>query len=151
MKRNPNYLAKHNMEYNGGKIRQKPGPNNSLGLVKFLFPNSFNIYLHDTPSKSLFNEDKRAFSHGCIRVSEPFQLAKYLLRHTDNWTDEKIRAAMNSGNEQYVTLKKTVPVYLVYFTAFVDSKGKLYFRDDIYGRDAELKKRLFAKNHNSIK
>jgi murein L,D-transpeptidase YcbB/YkuD len=152
MRRNPNYLAKHNMEYyNGGKIRQKPGPNNSLGLVKFLFPNSFNIYLHDTPSKSLFNEDKRAFSHGCIRVSEPFQLAKYLLRHTDNWTDEKIRAAMNSGNEQYVTLKKTVPVYLVYFTAFVDPKGKLNFRDDIYGRDTELKKMLFAKNHNSIK
>jgi L,D-transpeptidase YcbB len=151
MRRNPNYLAKHNMEYNGGKIRQKPGPNNSLGLVKFLFPNSFNIYLHDTPSKSLFNEDKRAFSHGCIRVSEPFQLAKYLLRHTDNWTDEKIRAAMNSGNEQYVTLKKTVPVYLVYLTAFVDPRGKLNFRDDIYGRDAELKNMLFAKNHNSIK
>jgi murein L,D-transpeptidase YcbB/YkuD len=151
MRRNPNYLAKHNMEYNGGKIRQKPGPNNSLGLVKFLFPNSFNIYLHDTPSKSLFNEDKRAFSHGCIRVAEPFQLAKYLLRHDGNWTEEKIRAAMNSGNEQYVTLKKTVPVYLVYFTAFVDPRGKLNFRDDIYGRDTELKKMLFTKNHNSIK
>ncbi|HSF45714.1 MAG TPA: L,D-transpeptidase family protein [Chitinophagaceae bacterium] len=151
MKRNPNYLQKHNMEYNGGRIRQKPGPANSLGLVKFLFPNSFNIYLHDTPSKSLFKEDKRAFSHGCIRVSEPFKLAKYLLRHDDKWTDEKIRTAMNSGNEQYVTLKKTVPVYLVYFTAFVDPQGKLNFRDDIYGRDSELKKMLFAKNHNSIK
>lgn len=151
MKRNPNYLAKHNMEYNGGKIRQKPGPRNSLGLVKFLFPNSYNIYLHDTPSKSLFNEDKRAFSHGCIRVSEPYELAKYLLRHDPSWTPEKIRAAMDSGKEQYVTLKNTVPVYLVYFTAFVDPQGKLNFRDDIYNRDQELKEMLFAKNHTSIK
>jgi murein L,D-transpeptidase YcbB/YkuD len=151
MKRNPNYLAKHNMEYNGGKIRQKPGPDNSLGLVKFLFPNSFNIYLHDTPSKSLFKEDKRAFSHGCIRVSEPFELAKYLLRHDPSWTPEKIKGAMDSGKEQYVSLKNTVPVYLVYFTAFVDSKGKLNFRDDIYNRDQELKEMLFAKNHIAIK
>jgi L,D-transpeptidase YcbB len=151
MKRNPNYLAKHNMEYNGGKIRQKPGPRNSLGLVKFLFPNSYNIYLHDTPSKSLFNEDKRAFSHGCIRVSEPYELAKYLLRHDPSWTPEKIKEAMNRGKEQYVTLKNTVPVYLVYFTAFVDPQGKLNFRDDIYNRDQELKEMLFAKNHTSIK
>jgi murein L,D-transpeptidase YcbB/YkuD len=151
MKRNPNYLAKHNMEYNGGQIRQKPGPNNSLGLVKFLFPNSYNIYLHDTPSKSLFKEDKRAFSHGCIRVSEPYELAKYLLRHDPSWTPEKIKEAMNRGKEQYVTLKNTVPVYLVYFTAFVDPQGKLNFRDDIYNRDQELKEMLFAKNHNAIK
>jgi murein L,D-transpeptidase YcbB/YkuD len=151
MKRNPKYLEKHNMEYNGGKIRQKPGPNNSLGLVKFLFPNSFNIYLHDTPSKSLFKEDKRAFSHGCIRVSEPFKLAEYLLRKDPSWTPEKITTAMNSGKEQYVTLKKTVPVYLVYFTAFVDQRGKLNFRDDIYGRDQAVKEMLFSKNHNAIK
>ncbi len=151
MKRNPNYLEKHNMEYNGGKIRQKPGPNNSLGLVKFLFPNSYNIYLHDTPSKSLFNENKRAFSHGCIRVSEPFQLANYLLRYDPSWTQEKIKAAMNSGKEQYVTLKKTVPVYIVYFTAFVDPRGKLNFRDDIYSRDQAIKEMLFSKNHTVIK
>jgi L,D-transpeptidase YcbB len=151
MKRNPNYLAKHNMEYNGGKIRQKPGSNNSLGLVKFLFPNSFNIYLHDTPSKSLFNEDRRAFSHGCIRVSEPYELARYLLRFDPDWTPEKIKAAMNSGKEQYVTLNKTVPVYLVYFTAFVDSRGKLNFREDIYNRDPTLKEMLFSKNDKSIK
>ncbi|HLO80362.1 MAG TPA: L,D-transpeptidase family protein [Chitinophagaceae bacterium] len=151
MKRNPKYLEKHNMEYNGGKIRQKPGPNNSLGLVKFLFPNSFNIYLHDTPSKSLFKEDKRAFSHGCIRVSEPYELAQYLLRNDPSWTPEKITTAMNSGKEQYVTLKKTVPVYLVYFTAFVDPRGKLNFRDDIYARDQAVKEMLFSKNHNAIK
>jgi murein L,D-transpeptidase YcbB/YkuD len=147
IRKNPNYLAKHNMEYyEGGKIRQKPGKNNSLGLVKFLFPNSFNIYLHDTPSKSLFSEDKRAFSHGCIRVAKPFELAQYLLRYDQNWNEEKIRAAMNSGKEQYVTLKKTVPVYLVYLTAFVDNKGKLNFREDIYSRDQHLKEMLFSQN-----
>jgi murein L,D-transpeptidase YcbB/YkuD len=71
IKKNPNYLKSHNMEWNGGKVRQKPGPNNSLGLVKFLFPNSYNIYLHDSPAKSLFNETTRTFSHGCVRVGEP--------------------------------------------------------------------------------
>lgn len=152
IRKNPNYLAKHNMEYyDGGKIRQKPGNNNSLGLVKFLFPNSYNIYLHDTPSKSLFSENKRAFSHGCIRVARPFELAQYLLRKDAAWNDEKIRAAMNSGKEQYVTLKNTIPVYLVYLTAFVDNKGKLNFRDDIYNRDQRLKEMLFSENPSSIK
>jgi murein L,D-transpeptidase YcbB/YkuD len=146
MKRNKNYLAKHNMEWNNGRVRQKPGPQNSLGLVKFLFPNSFNIYLHDTPSKSLFKEDKRAFSHGCIRVSEPKKLASWLLQDDPRWTPEKMTEAMNSGKEQYVTLKKTVPVYLVYFTAFVDSQGKLNFREDIYNRDNKLKEMIFEKN-----
>lgn len=152
IRKNPNYLAKHNMEYyDGGKIRQKPGPSNSLGLVKFLFPNSFNIYLHDTPAKALFGETKRAFSHGCIRVAKPMELAQYLLKSDLNWDEEKIRAAMNSGKEQWVTLKKTVPVYLVYLTAFVDNKGKLNFRDDIYNRDQHLKEMLFSENPASIK
>jgi murein L,D-transpeptidase YcbB/YkuD len=152
IRKNPNYLAKHNMEYyDGGKIRQKPGPNNSLGLVKFLFPNSFNIYLHDTPSKNLFNESKRAFSHGCIRVAKPMELAQYLLKPDANWNQEKIMAAMNSGKEQYVTLKNTVPVYLVYLTAFVDEKGKLNFRDDIYNRDLHLRDMLFSQNPPPIK
>jgi len=146
MKRNKNYLASHQMEWNNGRVRQKPGPQNSLGLVKFLFPNSFDIYLHDTPSKSLFNEDKRAFSHGCIRVSEPQKLAAFLLEDYPEWTKDKISAAMNSKKEQYVTLKKTVPVYIVYLTAFVDDRGKLNFRDDIYNRDNTLKDMIFAKN-----
>jgi murein L,D-transpeptidase YcbB/YkuD len=146
MKRNKNYLENHNMEWNNGNIRQKPGPQNSLGLVKFLFPNSFNIYLHDTPSKSLFSEDKRAFSHGCIRVSEPEKLAAFLLEDLPEWTPENIDKAMNKGKEQYVTLKKTVPVYIVYLTAFVDSKGKLNFREDIYNRDNQLKDMIFLKN-----
>jgi murein L,D-transpeptidase YcbB/YkuD len=152
IRKNPNYLAKHNMEYyEGGKVRQKPGPNNSLGLVKFLFPNSFNIYLHDTPAKALFSESKRAFSHGCIRVAKPMELAQYLLKNDPNWNEEKIRAAMNSGKEQWVTLQKTVPVYLVYLTAFVDNNGKLNFREDIYSRDQHLKEMLFSQNPAAIK
>jgi len=145
IRRNSKYLAKHNMEWNGGKIRQKPGPNNSLGLVKFLFPNSHSIYLHDTPAKSLFNEDKRAFSHGCIRVAEPIKLATYLLKDDSNWNDEKIMAAMNNGVEKYVTLTNTVPVFIAYFTAWVDRDGQLNFRNDVYKRDSRLAEMILKK------
>jgi murein L,D-transpeptidase YcbB/YkuD len=138
MRRNKNYLARHNMEWNGGRVRQKPGPSNSLGLVKFLFPNSNNIYLHDTPSKSLFSEDNRAFSHGCIRVAKPRDLAIRVLQQMPEWTTQKIDAAMHAGKEQYVTLKKTIPVYIGYFTAFMSSDGQLNFRTDVYKRDASL-------------
>lgn len=145
MKRNSNYLASHNMEWNGGAVRQKPGPKNSLGLVKFLFPNSYDIYLHDTPSKSLFGENNRAFSHGCIRLSEPQKFAEYLLRNDTTWNKQKIVAAMNSGKEKYVTLKQTVPVFIAYFTAWVDKDGKLNFRDDVYGRDQRLADMMLTK------
>lgn len=138
IRRNKNYLARHHMEWNGNSVRQKPGPWNSLGQVKFLFPNSFSIYLHDTPSKDLFNEDSRAFSHGCIRVAEPKKLAMYLLRNDAAWNEQKIVQAMNSGKEQYVTLKEPVPVYIAYFTAWVDREGKINFRKDIYKRDERL-------------
>jgi len=139
IKRNKNYLANHNMEWNGGNVRQKPGPNNSLGLVKFLFPNSHSIYLHDSPAKSLFSETNRAFSHGCIRLAEPKKLAVYLLRNDTSWTNSKIDAAMNAGKEKYVTLKQPLPVFIVYFTAWVSSEtGKLNFRKDIYQRDNRL-------------
>jgi murein L,D-transpeptidase YcbB/YkuD len=138
IRRNKNYLDVHHMEWNNGNVRQKPGPWNSLGQVKFLFPNSHSIYLHDTPSKSLFNEEKRAFSHGCIRVAEPKKLATYLLRDDLNWSEQKIEAAMNRGKEQYVTLKENMPVFIAYFTAWVDRKGLLNFRDDIYSRDTRL-------------
>lgn len=139
IKRNKNYLANHNMEWNGGNVRQKPGPNNSLGLVKFLFPNSHSIYLHDSPAKSLFSETTRAFSHGCIRLAEPKKLATYLLRNDSSWTNHKIDSAMNAGKEKYVILKKTLPVFIVYFTAWVSSQdGKLNFRKDIYQRDGRL-------------
>ncbi len=145
IRRNPNYLARHNMEWNGGIIRQKPGPDNSLGLVKFLFPNSHSIYLHDTPAKSLFGEDNRAFSHGCIRLAEAKKLALYLLRKDDKWNEAAVTAAMNSGTEQTVTLKKPVPVFIAYFTAWVNRAGKINFRKDVYNRDSRLIKLILEK------
>lgn len=145
MRRNPNYLARHNMEWNGGNVRQKPGPNNSLGLVKFLFPNSHSIYMHDTPAKSLFNEDKRAFSHGCIRLADAKKLVMYLLRNEPEWTEAKITAAMNQGKERTVTLKKPVPVFIAYFTSWVDRNGQLQFRNDVYQRDGRLAQMIMEK------
>jgi murein L,D-transpeptidase YcbB/YkuD len=148
MQRDPNYLQKHNMEIAGNDngfpvIRQLPGPENSLGKVKFLFPNSFNIYFHDTPAKSLFNKDKRAFSHGCIRLSDPVKMTNYLLRNNKEWTPEKIDEAMNSGTEKYVKVKEPVPVIITYYTAWVDENGQLNFRDDIYKHDGKLLSKMF--------
>jgi murein L,D-transpeptidase YcbB/YkuD len=138
MKKNKNYLANHNMEWNNGQVRQKPGKNNSLGLVKFMFPNSHNIYLHDTPSKSLFGKDSRAFSHGCVRVGRPRDLAVTLLKDDPNWTPEKIDKAMNAGKETSYSLKHKVPVYIGYFTAWVNENGEINFYEDIYDRDQRL-------------
>lgn len=147
---NPDYLASQNMEQTGTdengvpKIRQLPGANNSLGRVKFLFPNSFNIYFHDTNAKGLFEKDKRAFSHGCIRLAEPEKMAQYLLRDQPEWTPEKIEDAMNSGNEKYVKLKDPVPVIITYYTAWVDDNGQINFRDDIYSHDKTLGSKMFV-------
>lgn len=138
MKKDKNYLANHNMEWNNGNVRQKPGPTNSLGLVKFLFPNTNNIYLHDTPSKSLFSSEKRAFSHGCIRVEKPVELANLILQDDPFWTPEKIDKAMHKGKESWYTLKDKIPVYIGYFTAFVDEEGDINFYKDIYAKDAQL-------------
>lgn len=143
--KNPNYLAQHNMEWNGNNIRQKPGPKNSLGLIKFLFPNSNHIYLHDTPSKSLFERETRAFSHGCIRVAKPKELAIEILKDDPKWTPEKIEAAMNSGKETWHTLKNKIPVYIGYFTAWVDNDGTIHFYNDIYKRDELLANLLFKQ------
>ncbi|OCB74345.1 L,D-transpeptidase family protein [Flavobacterium crassostreae] len=145
MKKNRNYLAKHNMEWNNGRIRQKPGPRNSLGLVKFLFPNSNAIYLHDTPSKHLFSREKRAFSHGCIRVEKPTQLANKIMEEDTNWTPEKVDQAMHSGKETWYTLKNKIPVFIGYFTSWVDSEGTLHFYEDVYNRDAPLAALLFEE------
>ena len=145
VKRNPNYLANHDMEWFDGRLRQLPGPNNSLGKVKFLFPNNFNMYLHDSPAKSLFEQEKRTFSHGCIRVAEARKLALHLLRNDKNWPESRIDEAMNSRKEQFVTLKNQVPVSIVYFTAWVDHEGRINFRDDIYHRDSRLMDAIFAK------
>jgi L,D-transpeptidase YcbB len=144
-----NYLEEHNMEITGQEnglpvVRQKPGDQNSLGKVKFLFPNTFNIYFHDTPAKELFNKDIRAYSHGCIRLADAEKMADYLLRDNRKWTPEKIHEAMNSGNEQFVKLKDPVPVFITYYTAWVDENGQLNFRDDIYGHDKEVGKKMFT-------
>ncbi|MEJ8818151.1 L,D-transpeptidase family protein [Lacibacter sp. H407] len=138
LRRNSNYLARNHMEWNGNNIRQIPGPWNALGKVKFLFPNSHSIYLHDTPSKSLFSQDKRAFSHGCIRVEDPKRLAMYVLRHQPEWTEARIDSAMNAEKELYVKIAKPIPVFIAYFTSWVDREGRLNFRNDIYKRDGRL-------------
>jgi len=150
IEKNPDYLAENKMEKVGEPVdgiptvRQLPGPKNSLGKVKFLFPNSFDIYFHDTPAKGLFSKDKRAYSHGCIRLSDPVKMANYLLRNQPEWTPEKIDEAMNSGQEQFVKLKAPVPVLITYNTAWVDENGVLNFRDDIYGHDAALSQKMFS-------
>lgn len=143
MKRNPNYLSSHNMEQIGSAIRQRPGPGNSLGKVKFIFPNSFNMYFHDTPAKSLFGLDKRAFSHGCIRLSEPQKMAEWLLRNETEWNTEKIVKAMNQTSERGVKLKQSIPVFIIYYTSWVDEEGKLNFRDDVYGHDKDVLGKMF--------
>jgi murein L,D-transpeptidase YcbB/YkuD len=150
VRKDPTYLASHDMEIVGGTsdnpmIRQRPGPRNPLGGVKFLFPNSYDIYMHDTPSQALFLQDDRAGSHGCIRLSHPADLAAYLLRADPQWTAESIRAAMTSGTERTVQLRDTRLVTIGYFTAWVDSDGRLNFRDDVYGHDAKLARELFVQ------
>lgn len=137
------YLASHNMEWNNGQVRQKPGKNNSLGLVKFMFPNSNEIYFHDTPSKSLFKEENRAFSHGCVRVEKAKELVLTILKDDDTWTLEKIDAAMNAGEESICSLKHKIPVHIGYFTAWVDENGEISFYKDVYERDERLAKLLF--------
>jgi murein L,D-transpeptidase YcbB/YkuD len=149
MNKNPNYLSRHHMEKTGGSdalpsIRQTPGPWNSLGLVKFLFPNSFNIYFHDTNAKGLFSQDKRAYSHGCIRLSDPKKMAEYVLRNEPEWTSEKIDQAMHSGKEKYVKLKAPIPVFISYYTAWVDDNGEVNFREDIYKHDKKMMERAYT-------
>jgi murein L,D-transpeptidase YcbB/YkuD len=124
-------------------IRQKPGSSNALGKVKFIFPNRYSIYLHDTPAKTLFERNRRAFSHGCIRVRQPRELAKLLLSGKPEWSEDSITDAMNSGNEKWVALNEPVPVYITYFTAWVGDLGELNFREDIYGHDRKLARHLF--------
>ncbi|HVZ26811.1 MAG TPA: L,D-transpeptidase family protein, partial [Sediminibacterium sp.] len=143
-----NYISRNHMEITGysGKIpivRQKPGPANSLGLVKFLFPNNYNIYFHDTPNRELFSQSSRSFSHGCIRLGEPRKLAAYLLRNDSAWNDRSIDSAMHLSKEKWVSLAKSIPVFIVYFTAWVDGDGNPNFRKDIYGHDARMAEKLF--------
>ena len=142
IEKNKNYLKIHDMEWNNGQLRQKPGKNNSLGLIKFIFPNSDDIYMHDTPAKNLFAKENRAFSHGCIRVGKPRTLAVAILKDDTAWTPEKIDAAMHTGEEYTYKLKNKIPVYIGYLTAWVDSQGEINFYEDIYNRDERLAKLL---------
>lgn len=167
IKRDRNYLSKNNMEvvsfqgeamnesninwnnYTTKKvpfiIRQKPGKNNALGEMKFLFPNSYSIYLHDTPSKGLFDRNERDFSHGCIRVENPKKLMMYLLENNATWTKEKIDKVLKTDTETGISVKPNMPVYIAYFTAWVDHNGNLNFRNDIYNLDEELAKEIFVE------
>jgi len=126
------------------RVRQKPGPSNSLGLVKFMFPNEHSVYLHDTPvEKDMFNRGERALSHGCIHVKEPAELAAWLLRDQKTWTLERVQAAMHEGKDnQRVNLTKPVPVLILYGTAIVEEDGEVYFAKDLYGHDQTLKRAL---------
>jgi murein L,D-transpeptidase YcbB/YkuD len=134
--KDPDYLERNNIELDesGQHYRQRPGEGNSLGQVKFLFPNHFNVYLHDTPAQALFNRIERDFSHGCVRLSHPTDLAKYVLRDQPEWTEDRIAEAMSSGVEKSVALKQRLPIYLVYFTAW-EENGALQTRPDVYGLD----------------
>jgi murein L,D-transpeptidase YcbB/YkuD len=134
----PNYLAEKNMEMVNGQVRQKPGPDNSLGLVKFMFPNSDDIYMHDTPSKTLFDFEKRTFSHGCINVKMAKELAVAMLKDYPEWTQAKIDKAMEGKVESSFKLSKKVPIYITYFTSLVNENGEIGFFQDVYEKDAEL-------------
>jgi murein L,D-transpeptidase YcbB/YkuD len=129
------------------RFRQRPGGSNALGLVKFMFPNQFNVYLHDTPADSLFARASRSFSHGCVRLEQPEKLAEYLLRDQPEWTRERIVEAMHGGEERVVKLKKAIPVYLGYWTARVTPDHQVQFRKDVYGIDANQ----FAKLSERLK
>jgi murein L,D-transpeptidase YcbB/YkuD len=171
-RKDKNYFKKHQMEiigpgnkivspedvnwnkYNQSNfpymVRQLPGNDNPLGAVKFLFPNSYNIYLHDSPAKQYFDKNKRTFSHGCIRVSEPMVLMQWLLLHEKNITPDKVKKIKESGKETYITLQKSIPVMIAYFTAWVDEAGKLQFADDVYGHDKVMKQIMFKDEAQAL-
>ena len=152
----PGFLARNNMEVvdksgnvidpeevdltdpEAYRFRQRPGTENSLGLVKFMFPNQFNVYLHDTPADSLFERATRSFSHGCVRVQDPVALARYVLRDQPEWTEGRIDEAMHAGEEKHVKLKDPLPVYLGYWTARVRPDSTVQFRKDVYQIDRRL-------------
>ncbi len=121
------------------RVRQRPGPKNALGLVKFVFPNDENVYLHDTPAPQLFGRTRRDFSHGCVRVEDPAALAEWALEGEGDWTRERIEAAMNGARSQRVTLRRPIQVILFYVTAVVmPEDGTVHFADDVYGHDRRL-------------
>jgi murein L,D-transpeptidase YcbB/YkuD len=173
LKRDPAYLAGHDMELLGGwgekapvlrvdsidwssvdtsdfnfRIRQKNGDASALGRLKFVLANPFNIYLHDTPSKSYFQRNKRALSHGCVRLAEPIRLAEWVLRDDPKgkeWTPEKLAAGIDQGDEKFIPLGQGVPVHILYWTCFPDKEGGLQFRQDVYGWNRRMESALARK------
>ena len=154
MEKNRHYLEENDMEITGEEkglpvIRQVPGPKNELGKVKFLFPNSYNIYLHDTPHKELFDQNQRAYSHGCIRIAEPRRLADYLLQGMKEWDTGKSDSVLASNKERTIKLQDPVAVLICYFTAWAEDGTTLQFRKDIYGHDAKLAAKMFHIQRDS--
>jgi L,D-transpeptidase YcbB len=139
------YLARRGWKvaYRNGKltVRQPPGEDNALGRIKFMFPNDFSVYLHDTPSRNLFAADHRAFSHGCMRVEDPFALAEAVLGPGSGWSEERVKRLIG-GSERYINLSKPLPIHIEYFTAFVDEDGRLQMRGDLYGYSALVRSAL---------
>ena len=139
MARDPGYLERNDFERTrDGTIRQRPGPRNALGRYKFLFPNDDDIYLHDTPADHLFSRMRRDFSHGCIRVERPADLARLVITRTTNHSPTSIDAMLATGSEKWIELDRPIPIYIVYFTAWVKEDGTLRFHHDVYGHDEEL-------------
>lgn len=156
IRKDPGYISKQGIEVFKGEtpidpasadlskdasglmLVQRPGPLNPLGRVKFMFPNPYAVYLHDTPSKGLFEKTVRTFSHGCIRIERPMELAQLVLRDKPGWDRAKILAEIEKGKETTVTLPEPIEVHIFYWTAWVDERGDLQFREDVYGRDAPL-------------
>jgi len=128
-------LDEENRALEGMAFRQRPGSGNVMGDVKFAFPNRFDVYLHDTPDAASFAAEEPAFSHGCIRIEKPAQLAQYVLRDNPYWTAERVQAAMSSGRQHSVPLSLPLPVHIVYWTAWVEADGAVNFRNDVYGQD----------------
>jgi len=120
------------------RLRQRPGPRNALGRMKFMLPNPFNVYLHDTPAQGLFGHRRRTFSHGCVRVADAVGLAEYVLRHDSTWTRDRILQAMNGSQTLRVDLPRPIRVFIVYGTAIPHEDGQVWFFDDIYGHDAPI-------------
>lgn len=144
-RRDASYFAREHMVVTRGRIRQRPGPWNALGRLKFNMPNPFNVYLHDTPSKQLFARSFRAFSHGCIRLERPLDLAVHLLRDQPQWGAAAIEAEIAKGSERAIRLTSPQPVYVLYWTALVADDGHVEFHRDHYERDAALAAALFPR------
>jgi murein L,D-transpeptidase YcbB/YkuD len=166
LRREPDYLQRQDMEIVSGagddaravpltddslaqlqqgrlRVRQRPGPRNSLGSVKFIFPNDVNVYLHDTPAPELFSRSRRDFSHGCVRVQDPVALAEWALKGQEGWDRDRILAAMTARRPQRVNLNRPIQVILFYITAVVmPEDGSIHFAEDIYGHDSQLARAL---------